>query len=116
MSLSMELEITDSAREKIHQFISKAGADGKTLRLAVVRTHCMGSRGHGYNLQVAEEANADDTVVASNGLSLFVDPASRRLLEGVEIDYVEGFEANGFRVTNSHAIGKCLFGQHDLFN
>lgn len=115
MPQPMEVEITDSARDKIHGFLGKEHADGKPLRLSVARTHCMGGRGYGYDLQVAEGSRTDDATVSSNGLALLVDPASVHLLGKVEIDYVEGFEENGFRVTNSNAIGKCPCGHHDLF-
>lgn len=112
----MDIGITDSAREKIAKFLEAEGADGKPLRLAIVRTHCMGGRGYGYGLQAADDKRADDAVATSNGLSLLVDPASARLLETVEIDYIEGFEESGFRVTNSRARGKCPCGHHDLFD
>lgn len=111
----MEVEITDSARDKIQGFLGKERAHGKPLRLSVVKTHCMGGRGHGYDLRVAEEPRPEDATVTSNGLSLLVDPASAQLLAKVEVDYVEGFEENGFRVTNSNAVGKCPCGHHDLF-
>ncbi len=111
----MDIEITEPARKKIEQFLSGEAADGRALRLAVQRTHCMGGRGFGYSIHVAEERNADDVPLASHGLSLLVDPASARLLKHVQIDYLEGFEENGFRVTNSNAIGKCPCGHHDLF-
>lgn len=111
----MDVEITDSARDKIRGFLEKGGADGKPLRLSVVRTHCMGGRGHAYGLEVAERPAADDAIAEANGLSLVVDPASAPLLGTVEIDYVEGFEESGFQVTNSNAVGKCPCGHHDLF-
>lgn len=115
MGSSMEIEITDPARKKIEQFLSAEGANGQPLRFAVQRTHCMGGRGYGYSIHVADERRADDVHLASHGLSLLVDQASARLLKQVQVDYVEGFEENGFRVTNSNAVGKCPCGHHDIF-
>lgn len=111
----MDVEITNSARDKIRGFLAREGADGKALRLTVVRTHCMGGRGHAYDLRLAEGPRSEDATVTSNGLSLFVDPASAHLLGKVEIDYVEGLQESGFHVMNSNAVAKCPCGHHDLF-
>lgn len=111
----MEIEITQPARKKIEQFLSAEGANGRSLRFEVQRTHCMGGRGYGYAIHAADARHADDVLVSSDGLSLLVGPASARLLKQVQVDYVEGFQENGFRVTNSHAVGKCPCGHHDLF-
>ncbi len=112
----MKIDITDTARSKIEEFISAEGVDGRKLRLAVARTHCMGGRGHAYSLHVAEERREDDVLLSSNGLSVLVDPASARLLGDVEVNYIEGFAESGFQVVNSKSVGKCPCGHHDLFD
>jgi iron-sulfur cluster assembly protein len=112
----MQVEISEPARTKIQQFRDEEGANDKALRLSVVRTHCMGGRGHGYDLHVAQDAREGDATVEAGGLTLVVDRESSRKLESVQIDYVDSFQESGFRVTNSHARGKCPCGHHDLFD
>lgn len=115
MPCSMKLGITDSARDKIQQFLEWEGSAGRPLRFSVERTHCMGGRGHGYDLRVANGREKDDVAIDVAGLSVLVDPASARLAKDIEIEYVEGFEDSGFKITNSNAVGKCPCGHHDLF-
>jgi len=112
----MKIDITDTARAKVEEFLSAEGVDGRRLRFAIARTRCMGGRGHAYSLQVAKERYADDVALSSNGLSIFVDPASARLLGDVEVSYAEGFPESGFQVANSRSVGKCPCGHHDLFD
>ncbi len=109
------LVLTDRAADKIKGFLDAQGHAGRTLRLRIVRTHCMGGRGHGYDLGVADGSATDDAVVESKGLRFLVDAASARVLPGTEIDYLESLEASGFAITNPNASGKCPCGHHDLF-
>ena len=61
------------------------------IRVAVVRTLCMGSRGYGYSIDV-NSMRADDTVIESDGLKLVVDRESLRRLRGAHIDYEESLQ------------------------
>lgn len=111
----MAVTVTESASRKIREYLTAGGFDGRSVRLAVGRTHCMGGRGHAYHLGPEPQAGEGDVTFESNDLSLFVDPKSAALLGDVEIDFVEGFEGSGFDVRNSKSVGKCPCGHHDLF-
>jgi len=111
----MNIDITEPALAKIHQLLAAQGAEGRPVRLAVVRTHCMGGRGHAYRFQLADGMGENDQAVDAGGLSVIIDGASAHLLADVSIDYVDKFEESGFVVSNSNAIGKCPCGHHDLF-
>lgn len=107
--------MTERAAGKVRQFLDAEGHAGNMLRVAIVRTHCMGGRGHSYRLEPEEEPAEDDVVQDTHGLRLLVRPGDAPRLQGVTIDYHEGLEGAGFSVENPHAAGKCPCGHHDLF-
>jgi iron-sulfur cluster assembly accessory protein len=43
---------------------------------------------------------ADDEVIAGDGYRLLVDPTSTKYVDGAVIDYVEGLQESGFKITN----------------
>ena len=115
MSDSGFLVLTERAADKIKGFLDAKADGGRTLRFRVARTHCMGGRGHAYDLRPAEASSEGDEVVEAHGVRLLVDPESAERLRGTEIDYAESLEASGFAITNPNATGKCPCGHHDLF-
>lgn len=108
------VHLTERAGDHIRSFLADQ-PDTPPLRLSVVRTHCMGGRGHAYDLRVAEARKEDDVVLESRGVTLLIDLASVHLLSGVEVDFVETLQGSGIEVHNPNAVGKCPCGHHDLF-
>ncbi len=109
------VRLTDRAAGKIREFLEKGGAEGRSVRLTIVRTHCMMGRGHAYELHPAASREDADEAVEVGGVTVLVDPGNAERLRGTAIDYVESLEASGFAITNPNAVGKCPCGQHDLF-
>ncbi len=109
------VRLTERAAAKVKEFVPQDEARAATVRLEVVRTQCMGGRGHGYHFAFTDSQRTDDAVVESRGITLLLDPGSAAKLLGTEIDYLEGLEASGFAITNPNAVGKCPCGHHDLF-
>ena len=106
--------LTEKAADRIKSFLAEK-PEVPPLRLTLMRTHCMGGRGHAYDLRVAEERKGDDVVVESRGITVLLSPASADRLRGVEVDFVETLQESGFAVNNPNAVGKCPCGHHDLF-
>lgn len=46
------------------------------------------------------KARPEDEVVRIDGFQLIVDPSSQKLVDGAVIDYVEGLQESGFKITN----------------
>jgi iron-sulfur cluster assembly protein len=42
----------------------------------------------------------DDEVIPGDGYRLLVDPSSTKFVDGAVIDYVEGLQESGFKITN----------------
>ncbi len=93
----------------------REGKTDSTIRVAAVRTHCMGGRGFSYSIDM-DSAKPADAVIESDGLKLLVDQESLPYLKGARIDYEESFQGAGLVVHNPNAVGKCHCGRHDLFD
>ncbi|MDV3277176.1 MAG: iron-sulfur cluster assembly accessory protein [Nitrososphaerales archaeon] len=99
----------------MRNYLLRAGKADSAIRVSVVRTHCMGGKGYGYNIE-EDSVKADDTVVEGDGLKLLVDQESLRYLRGAHIDYEESVQGGGVVVRNPNAVGQCHCGRHDIFD
>ena len=108
------IQLTERAADHVKSVLADR-PEMPPLRLRVVQTHCMGGRGHAYDLRVAEDRTDADVLAESRGVTFFVDPESARLVPGIMLDFVEAPFSSGFALNNPNAIGKCPCGHHDLF-
>ena len=53
-----------------------------------------------YMLALEQEAKVDDMVVRMEGVRILIDPDSAPLMEGAEIDYMDGLMRSGFVINN----------------
>ena len=106
---TMTLGVSDAAAVEIGKFMSSEEGPPETagLRVRVVPGGCSGFQ---YSLNIEEESRANDNVLDSNGVRLFVDMFSAQYLNGVEIDYVTNVMGSGFTFTNPNATGGCGCG------
>ena len=65
---------------------------------------------YGFGLGAAFGAAEEDIKVLSKGINVYVDPQSRALLQGSEIDYVDTLMGAGFTVNNPNAVSGCGCG------
>ncbi len=104
----MQITVTANAVAEVQKFMEEQGATAEAgLRVAVLPGGCSGFQ---YGLNIEDEPQADDDVLESNGLKLFVDPFSGQYLDGVEIDYVTTMMGSGFSFKNPNATGGCGCG------
>lgn len=106
--------LTPRAASEFGRLAASMGGGAGRLRIAAVRTHCMGGRGFTYRLGLDDTPSEADQVFEDHGLRIAIDPISARHLEGAQVDYVEGLEGTGFRVDNPNALGTCPCGHHDI--
>ena len=109
------LSLSAPAAAHIRDYLDREGKTDAAVRVAAVRTHCMGGRGYGYSVG-EESAKHEDVVVESEGLTLLVDKESVQYLRGARIDYEESLQARGLVFHNPNAIAKCHCGRHDIFD
>ena len=106
---TVNLTLTDRAGEEVRKFLAEeqATAESAGLRVAVLPGGCSGFK---YSLSVEPEPAADDVVISSAGVRLFVDEFSAQYLQGVVIDYKSNFQESGFAFENPNATGGCGCG------
>src|SRR5258708_25193985 len=106
---SVTLTRTERAGEEVKKFLAeeKVAQESAGLRVAVLPGGCSGFR---YSLNIEEQPAADDVVIESAGVRLFVDEFSSQYLNGTVIDYKSNFQESGFAFENPNASGGCGCG------
>lgn len=92
------IEVTEMAAQKLGEMISEQGGEeGSLLRMMVVP----GPQGSfQYMLGMEKTANPDDFIIEAENVKVLVDPESAPLVEGAQIDYVDGIMRSGFVISN----------------
>ena len=102
------INLTDSALNAVRSAIAGAVEPVGGLRIMVETGGCAGYK---YVMGLVNEAEADDTVVESDGVKVFVDMKSHELLAGATIDFVVAIEGAGFTFENPNATSTCSCGK-----
>ena len=63
------------------------------------------------NDAVIKEKTSEDKVQSFGDVKVVVDPASAQLLSGASLDYADGLNESGFKITNPNANRTCGCGQ-----
>ena len=100
------LILTPAAAQRVAAIASKQ-AKPAILRLSVEGGGCSGFQ---YKFDLAEAADADDTVSETEGVRLVVDPVSLDLVGGSTVDFVESLGGAAFKVENPNAAAGCGCG------
>jgi iron-sulfur cluster assembly accessory protein len=101
-----DIFLTESAAKRV-AWIAARQSKPAILRLAVDGGGCAGFT---YKFELADAAEADDTVAETAGVTLVVDPISLDLVRGSAVDFVEDLGGASFRVTNPNAASGCGCG------
>ncbi len=82
-----DLQVTESAREKITGLIQDTKGEAEAVRIYVTGGGCSGMN---YGMTFAEKAEEHDSVMqGKGGFKLVVDPVALSFLGGAEVDYVD---------------------------
>ena len=105
------ITLTDAATTKVAELLAAEGATDLALRVAVRPGGCSG---FSYEMFFDGDIAADDEravyEAADKTVMVVVDPASKQLLEGAELDYKDGLNQAGFAITNPNASRTCGCG------
>jgi iron-sulfur cluster insertion protein len=101
-----EVTLTENAAKRV-ALIAQRQSKPAVLRLAVDGGGCAGFT---YKFELADGADAQDTVAETDGVKLVVDPMSLDLVRGSAVDYVEDLGGAAFKVTNPNAQSGCGCG------
>lgn len=89
--------VTENAATKIQGIMTEQNEIDAALRVIVTGMGCSGPQ---YMLTLEREKMDDDLQVETSGLRVLMDPDTASILEGSEIDYLEGLERSGFTIVN----------------
>jgi iron-sulfur cluster assembly protein len=103
----MAISVTPAAAERIQNFIAARG-HGLGLKLGVRKTGCSG---FAYVVNYADQAEPQDLVFEDQGVKVFVDPDSLKLIDGTTVDFVRQGLSEAFRFQNPNIKGECGCGE-----
>lgn len=103
----MAISLTPSAAERVRSYLDKRG-NGVALRLGVTETGCSG---YSYVINYADEIDDTDVVFKDKGVTVVVDPAALRLIDGTEVDFVKNGLNEAFSFRNPNVSGECGCGE-----
>lgn len=101
------IAMTKKAATKYLEILEEEGKQGWGLRFADKMAGCNGFE---YILDYSEKADADDLTFESHGIQIHVNKACAKRLLGSLIDFVDGLQGSGFKVTNPNVKSACGCG------
>ncbi len=104
--MAKALTLTPAAAKRV-AWIAEKQSKPAILRLSVEGGGCSGFQ---YKFDLADEAEAEDLVSETDGVTLIVDPISLDLVYGSTVDFVESLGGAAFRVENPNAAAGCGCG------
>lgn len=99
--------MTKKAAEKYQQILKEDGREGWSLRFSEEPAGCSGLQ---YVLDYSEKADPDDTIFECFGVQIHVKNAMLSRLIGCEIDYIDGLNGAGFKISNPNVKASCGCG------
>jgi len=74
-----------------------------------------GCSGFEYVLDYSEKATSEDEIFTSHGVEVHVNKKIVSRLIGSQIDYVDGLNGSGFKISNPNAKGSCGCGKSQSY-
>ncbi len=102
------ITLTDQAALKVKELIDAEGDAALALRVAVKSGGCSGFK---YDMFFDSDINADDQQVDFNGVRVVMDAESAQLLTGASLDFADGLQEQGFKISNPNAQRSCGCGK-----
>ena len=103
----MEIILTEKAAKHMLKSLKKRGK-GIGLRIGLETSGCSD---YSYKLEYVDEAKADDQVIETYGIKLFIDPDSLVHLDGMTVDFVRQGLNEGYVFDNPNAVSECGCGK-----
>jgi iron-sulfur cluster assembly accessory protein len=101
------ITLTPRAAKKYLEILAEEGKQGWGIRFAERMAGCSGFE---YALDYSEKALDDDETFVSQGIQIHVNKAMVKRLIGSEIDFLDGLQGSGFKITNPNVKASCGCG------
>ncbi|QLH38228.1 MAG: iron-sulfur cluster assembly accessory protein [Defluviicoccus sp.] len=102
------LEMTESAIAAMKRTLQGAAGEASGVRISLVEGGCAGLQ---FKLDLEPQADANDTILEYDGLPIFVDQETGKLIKGTRINYVEGLDGASYVFQNPQAEASCVCGK-----
>lgn len=106
------ITLTSRAAKKYREILEEEGKEGWGLRFGDKAGGCSGFE---YILDYSEKAEPDDEIFICEGVEIHVQKQAVARLLGSVIDFVDGLNGSGFKVTNPNAKGSCGCGKSQSY-
>ncbi|NET00480.1 MAG: iron-sulfur cluster assembly accessory protein [Sphaerospermopsis sp. SIO1G2] len=108
----MTVTLTEKAEFRLRAFLkSSATEENKTQKGIRISVKDGGCSGYEYGLEITSNPQPNDIVTKEGNVVIYIDAQSAPLLEGIEIDFVEGVMDSGFKFSNPNATDTCGCGK-----
>ena len=101
------ITVTPKAAKKLQAILEEEGKTGWGLRYGEKAAGCSGFE---YFLDYSEKPKHGDMVFESNGIQVHLQAQSLDRLIGSVIDYVDGLQGAGFKISNPNVKSSCGCG------
>lgn len=103
--------LSDIAAEKLQGFLTQQTASAEPEGDVGLRVGVRGGGCSGFQYALALDERRDDDHVFQHGeISILVDPASLRYVDGSVVDFTESMMGSGFEVNNPNVTASCGCG------
>ena len=102
------IKISDSARDRLLQIMSKEKDEKKYVRVGVESGGCSGLS---YKLDFDLKKLEDDELIKDNKIQLLVNKKSFLYLVGTTLEFSDGLNGKGFVFNNPNASRTCGCGE-----
>jgi len=102
------ISLSPIAGTKVQELLEQRGTPQHGLRIGVRGGGCSGNS---YFMEFCEAETEGDMTYLSNGVKLVIDNRSLQLLDGTEIDFVDGLMGSGFKFNNPNVRHSCACGE-----
>jgi iron-sulfur cluster assembly accessory protein len=106
------ISMTKRAAEKYLEILTEDGKAGWGLRFSDRAGGCSGFE---YVLDYSEKALPDDQMFHSHGVDIHVNKEAATRLMGSVIDFVDGLNGSGFKISNPNVKGSCGCGKSQSY-
>ncbi|MDP2795141.1 MAG: iron-sulfur cluster assembly accessory protein [Sulfurisoma sp.] len=102
------IQLTPKAAKAVQRFIKFSETPVTGMRVTVSGGGCSGFQ---YGVKLESAQSADDTVFEVEGIKVLIDPATKPLIDGLTIDFIESMTESGFKFDNPNAKAACGCGK-----
>ncbi len=101
------ITLTERAANKFKSILKEEGKEGWGMRFAERMAGCSGFE---YVLDFSKKAEENDIIIVCHGVEIHINKDMFPRLKGAIIDYIDGLQGSGFKISNPNVKSACGCG------